>query len=122
MDIKNNNRRSLFTGVAGGIITFILTAIATIFLFGRQIGTLRQELNDLVAWKREAAPQITRIDRSGSISFEHFHDAYRKEQAEQYEQLKELKKEVNHLESMNLRLDRLEQIVMDGQPKRERKP
>jgi hypothetical protein len=112
-------KHPIWTGVATGVITFVLTAVATIFLFGRQIGSLRQELDDLVAWKKEAAPAITRIDRSGSLSFENFRINYEKEQAQQYSQLKDLQTQVNHLETINLRIDRLEQRVGDGKPRQE---
>jgi hypothetical protein len=107
-------RHPVWTGAAAGIVTFILTAIATIFLFGRQIGSLRQELNDLVAWKKEAAPAITRIDRSGSLSFENFKAVYDKEQSKQYERIQKLEEEGRHIQTIELRLDRLEKNHAQG--------
>jgi hypothetical protein len=111
-----SSRHPIWTGVATGVITFVLTAIATIFLFGRQIGSLRQELDDLVSWKKEAAPAITRIDRSGSLSFENFRVNYDKEQGKQYERIQKLEEEVSHLEAMNLRIDRLERNHINKAP------
>ena len=95
-------------GVMGSIVTFVLTLIATIFLFGRQVGTLRQELNDVARWKAEAGPRIERMDRGGSISFENFKTTYDIEQAKQYKRLEELEKEVKHIQTIELRLERLE--------------
>jgi hypothetical protein len=108
-------KHPIWTGVATGVITFVLTAIATIFLFGRQIGSLRQELDDLVAWKKEAAPAITRIDRSGSLSFENFKTTYDAEQSKQYRRLEKLEESASHEESQNLRIYRIERKVgIDG--------
>lgn len=103
-----NNGKNFWMGVMGGLVTFILTVIATIFLFGRQVGTLRQELNDVARWKLEAGPRIERMDRGGSISFENFKTTYDLEQAKQYKRLEELEKEVKHIQTIELRIERLE--------------
>ncbi len=62
-------------------------------------------------WKTDVQPRIERMDRQGSISFDNFHKQYEKEQAQQYARLQKLEDEVHHLETMNLRIERLERYA-----------
>ena len=62
------------------------------------MGSARQKVKDLVAWKEEIAPKIERMDSVGSLSFDHFHKQYEKDQARINERLKELEKEMRELQ------------------------
>ena len=42
---------------------------------------------------------------------------YDKEQAKQYDRIQKLEEEVNHLDQMTLRLDRIERKIEDGKPR-----
>ncbi len=107
--------KDLWIGVGKQILSFVVGIVVAAFILGRN----SQKINEMISWKQEAtqrwktdvAPRIERMDRQGSISFDNFHKQYEKEQANQYARLQKLEDEVNHLETMNLRIDRLEKQV-----------
>lgn len=112
-------------GIGEKVISFVIgLVIASFFLGGarQRVTTLGQEMEDWkVEWK-EREKQITRMDLEGSVATKNFIHNYEKEQAQQYARLKHLEDQVSHLESTELRINRLEQIVIDGQTKKERRP
>jgi hypothetical protein len=118
---ENHRKHSLWMGVGEKVISFVVGVIVAAFFLGgarQKISTLGQEMADWKQeWKSEHAPRLERMDRQGTISFENFHQAYLKEQAHQYERLKHLEDEVNHLDKLELRVDRLEgKNGIDGKP------
>jgi hypothetical protein len=101
-----------------GIGLFVGIVVSS-FIFGRSAGDLRQKVNDVVLWKAEAMPRIEKMDRGGSISFENFKINYDQEQAKQYKRLEKLEEAVQHIQTIELRLNNLERQVNDGKPRQE---
>ena len=121
----DSNKRSLWTGIGIQLVSFVVWAIIAIFFLGSSRQKMVTLARDMADWKlewKEREKQITRMDLEGSVATKNFIHNYEKEQAKQYERLQKLETEVAHLESMELRINRLEQIVIDGQPKKERRP
>jgi hypothetical protein len=108
------HKSSLWVGIWQAALGLFVGLIVSSFIFGRSTGDLRQKITDVVEWKAATMPRIEKIDRGGSISFENFRQQYDKEQALQYIEINKLKEQVSHLETMNLRLNRLEDKVGDG--------
>ncbi|HSW91704.1 MAG TPA: hypothetical protein VLG09_03605 [Candidatus Saccharimonadales bacterium] len=110
--------KELWVGVGKQILSFVVGIIVAAFILGRN----SQKINEMIAWKQDVtnrwkadvAPRIERMDRQGSISFENFKTNYDKEQSQQYARLQKLEEEVNHLETMKLRIERLEHRVEKG--------
>jgi hypothetical protein len=111
------HRRSLWIGISQAALGLFVGIVVSAFIFGRQAGDLRQKINDVVAWKTEAMPRIEKMDRGGSISFENFKTHYDLEQAKQYKRLEDLEKEIRHIQTIELRIDRLERRIEDGKPR-----
>ena len=122
---ESHKRSSIWVGIGIQLVSFVVWAIVAVFLLGgsrQKMVTLGRDMeNWKVEWK-ERDKQITRMDLEGSVATKNFIHNYEKEQAKQYDRLQKLETEVAHLETMTLRIDRLEQIVIDGQPKKERRP
>jgi hypothetical protein len=116
-------KHSLWADLAKYIASAVVGAIFAAFVLGRNA----QKINDVVHWKTEVAPRIERMDRQGTLSFELFHERYKQEQSQQYDRLKDLENkmgariaperilkmetEINHLDQMELRIERLEKKV-----------
>jgi hypothetical protein len=109
----SNHGKALWIGVGKQILTFAAGVVAAAFI----LGTARQKVNDVIAWKAEVAPRIERMDRQGSLSFEQFHIQYEKEQALQYERLKELEKEGRQIDVMKQKIEALERAQLDRNPR-----
>jgi hypothetical protein len=90
---ESNNRHG-WVGIWKPILSFFVGVIVASFT----VGSARQKVRDLVAWKAEIAPKIERMDSVGSLSFDHFHKQYEKDQARIDDRLKELEREVRTLE------------------------
>jgi hypothetical protein len=109
------HKGSLWVGIWQAALGLFVGLIVSSFIFGRSTGDLRQKITDVVEWKADTMPRIEKIDRGGSISFENFKQQYDKEQSQQYVEINKLKEAVSHLETMNLRINRLERRVgIDG--------
>jgi hypothetical protein len=105
------DKRSLWTGIGIQLVSFIVWAIIAIFFLGgsrQKMVTLGREMDDWKLEWKEREKQITRMDLEGSVATKNFIHNYDKEQAKQYERLKHLEDEVNHLDSLELRIERLE--------------
>ena len=112
-------------GIGIQLISFVIWGLVAIFLLGGSRQRVVPLGRDMDQWKvewRERNKDITRMDLEGSVATKNFIQNYDKEQAKQYDRLKHLEDQVGHLETMTLRIDRLEQIVIDGQPKKDRRP
>jgi hypothetical protein len=81
-----------------GIWKPILSFFAGVILASFTVGSARQRVSDLGKWKEEIAPKIERMDSIGSLSFDHFHKQYEKDQHRIDERLKDLEKMVRDLE------------------------
>ena len=57
------------------------------------------------------------MDSTGTISFSLFHAQYDKEQAQQYERIKELEKEIRQLEVLKQKVESLERAQLDRNPR-----
>jgi hypothetical protein len=76
------------------------------------VGQRTGKISEVVDWKKETAPRIERMDSKGTISFELFHIQYDKEQAQQYERIKDLEKEIKQIEVLKARLEDLREITI----------
>jgi hypothetical protein len=106
------SKHPTWMGVGKIIVPFLVGVISTAFV----VGSARQKVQDVVKWKEEMAPRIERMDSQGTLSFSHFHVQYEKEQAHQYERLKELEKESRQIETMKLKIESLERALLDRRP------
>ena len=83
----------------------ILAAVTAVLGFFYGIGQRGGKITEVVDWKTETAPRIERMDSKGTISFKLFHDEYlQPKQAQQYERIKDLEKEVRHIEALKARV------------------
>ena len=106
-------------GIGIQLVSFVVWAVVAIFLLGGSRQKMVTLGRDMDAWKlewKERNQQITRMDLEGSVATKNFIHNYEKEQAKQYDRLQKLEDEVAHLESMNLKIDRLERKIDDGKP------
>jgi hypothetical protein len=122
MPDEPTRKHSLWVGIGEKVISFVIGVVIAAFFLGgarAKIMTLGRDMeNWKVEWK-EREKQITRMDLEGSVATKNFIANYEKEQAQQYARLKHLEEQVNHLETMNLKIDRLEQKIGDGKPRPE---
>ena len=88
------DKQQLWIGAARTVISGVVAAGAVIFFFGGR----EAKINDLVTWKTETAPIIKRMDTTGTLSFDHFHKQYEKDQHRTDERLKELEKDVKEFQ------------------------
>jgi hypothetical protein len=98
-------------GIGIQLVSFIVWAIVAIFFLGGSRQKMVTLGRDMDQWKtewKERDKQITRMDLEGSVATKNFIHNYDKEQAKQYERIKHLEDEVNHLDSLELRIERLE--------------
>lgn len=92
--MNEEDKRSVWVGVARTGVSAIIAAVAVIFFFGGR----EAKINDIVAWKLETAPIIKRMDTTGTLSFDLFHQEYLRNQARQEDTIKDLEKRVRDLE------------------------
>lgn len=111
MPIEIPEKHAQAWGIGKQVLSFIGGVIAAAFV----LGSARQRVNDLSAWKAETAPRIERIDSKGTLSFEFFQKEYEKQQAKQEKRLEELEKESKQFETMKLKIDGLERANLDRQ-------
>jgi hypothetical protein len=108
----SDDSKHLLVGVGKQILSGLVGAIVAAFLLGgarQKIVTLNKEWETWnTAWNSHHAPRIERMDSQGTTSFQFWKGSYEKEQAQQYDRIKKLEEEVSHLETMTLRIDRLE--------------
>ena len=119
---KTSNHKTKWLAV----IIPILSAAFAVVGFIYYIGQRGSKISEVVEWKKEMAPRIERIDSQGTISFTLFHVQYEKEQAQQYERIKELEREIRQLEVLKQKVESLERAQLDRnpryQPPSERRP
>jgi hypothetical protein len=94
MPNDQSHPHSIWVGIGKQILSFIVGVIAAAFV----LGSARQRVSDLTAWKTKTEPRIERMDSQGTLSFELFHKEYERTQLRQEEKLKELEKEIRTLE------------------------
>lgn len=94
-------------------------AVATFSVIGfiYAVGQRGGKITEVVEWKKEVAPRLERMDREGTLSFAQFHAQYDKEQAQQYERLKELEKEGRQLDVLKQKVEALERAQLDRNPR-----
>jgi hypothetical protein len=89
-----NEQPHPWIGIWKPILSFFLGVVIASFTFGSRI----QKVNDIVTWKAHIDPKIERMDSVGSLSFDHFHRQYEKDQHRIDERLKELEQRARDLE------------------------
>ena len=82
-----------WVGVWKPIASFFLGVVVAAFTFGSRI----QKVNDIVEWKKAIDPKIERMDSVGSLSFDHFHKQYEKDQARSDRRLEKLEESAKKL-------------------------
>ena len=113
------DKRSLWTGIGIQLVSFIVWAVIAIFFLGGSRQKMVTLGKDMAEWKEEWKAEkahITKMDLEGSVATKNFVHQYEREQAKQYERIQKLEDEVSHLETMALKIDRLEQKLGDGKP------
>lgn len=85
-----NETQNKWMGIGRYLLSFLAGVIVAAFI----IGSRTQKMADLLTWKEAITPKIERMDSVGSLSFDHFHKQYEKDQARIDERLKELEREV----------------------------
>ena len=75
------------------------------------MSTLGKEMEDWKTELKERDKHITKMDLEGSVATKNFVTQYEKEQAVQYAKIHKLEEEVGHLETMSLRIERLEKKI-----------
>jgi hypothetical protein len=102
----NGNGNGKARWLAVGIPIMAAATAVLGFMYG--IGQRGGKITEVVEWKNETAPRIERMDSKGTISIELFHIQYDKEQAQQYERIKELESKIGQIEVLKSRVDNLE--------------
>jgi uncharacterized membrane-anchored protein YhcB (DUF1043 family) len=111
MSEHDNNKRSMWVGIGEKVVSFVVGVIVAAFILGGarvKVQTLGREMDSWKTEWKEKEKQITRMDLEGSVATKNFIANYDKEQAKQYERLKHLEDEVNKLDKLELRVERLE--------------
>jgi hypothetical protein len=94
MSDGQSHPHSVWVNVGKQVLSFVVGVIAAAFILGRN----SQRINDVVAWKAQIAPIIERMDSKGTLSFDHFHDTYDKQEIRTEKRLDELEKEIRTIE------------------------
>lgn len=100
----NGNGKTRWLAVSLPLLAAVMAVLG--FMYG--IGQRGGKITEVVEWKQETAPRIERMDSKGTISFELFHIQYDKEQAQQYERIKELESKIGQIDVLKSRIDALE--------------
>lgn len=99
-----DEKHSTRVAIISALVSLVLSIVFAAYIVGQRTGKVLEIDN----WRKETAPRIERMDLEGSVATKNFIAQYEKEQAKQYERLKHLETEVNHLDQMELRIERLE--------------
>ena len=122
MTENNSKRSSILMGIGIQLVSFIVWAVIAIFFLGgsrQKMVTLGRDMDNWKTEWKERDKQITRMDLEGSVATKNFIMNYDKEQAKQYDRLKHLEDEVNHLDKLELRVHQLEKRAgIDGNENR----
>jgi flagellar basal body-associated protein FliL len=94
MNETRNGKHSMWVGIGRQVVSFIIGVVVAAFILGRN----SQKINDVVTWKQSVAPLIEHMNRSGTVSFEHFYKDYEKQQARQDAERKDLEHRIRELE------------------------
>lgn len=105
--MSDDSKHSTRVAIISGLVSLVLSIVFAAYIVGQRTGKVLV----LEKWQNETAPRIERMDRQGTVSFEYFLTHYKEEQGKQYARLKALEDEVRHLETMQLRIERLEKRV-----------
>jgi uncharacterized membrane-anchored protein YhcB (DUF1043 family) len=111
MSEQHDGKRSMWVGIGEKVVSFVVGVIVAAFILGGarvKVQTLGREMDSWKAEWKEKEKQITRMDLEGSVATKNFIANYDKEQAKQYDRLKHLEDEVNKLDKLELRVERLE--------------
>ena len=81
-----------------GIGRYLLSFLAGVIVASFIVGSRSQKMADLLTWKEAITPKIERMDSVGSLSFDHFHKQYEKDQTQINERLKVLEADVKNLQ------------------------
>ena len=94
MPDDSSHPKAVWFGLGKQILAFSGGVILAAYVLGQRTG----KVNDLVLWRDAIAPKIERMDSVGSLSFDHFHKQYEKDQHRIDERLRELEKDVKELQ------------------------
>jgi len=100
--MPENAKRSMWVGIGTYVLSGFAGAIFAAFIFGgarQKVVNLGKDMDDWKRdWKEIHAPHIERMDSQGTLSFEHFHSEYLRNQTRQEERIKELEKELREFQ------------------------
>jgi hypothetical protein len=114
------DKKSFFLALGQQVLSFVVGLVVAVFFLGGARVKMQTLGKEMEAWKsewKERDRHITKMDLEGSVATKNFVIQYEKEQAKTYEHMTKLQEEVNHLDKMELRIDRLEgKLGKDGKP------
>lgn len=97
-----SNGKGKWIAIVSTFVSFAVGVIFAAYVLGQRTGKVIELGKEMDDWKREwkevHAPHIERMDSRGTLSFEHFHQEYLRNQQRREEQLKDLDKRVRELE------------------------
>jgi hypothetical protein len=87
------HKQTMWVGIWKQIASFAVGVIVASFV----LGSARQKMSDMQKWKEEINPRIERMDSVGSLSFDHFHKQYEKDQTKIEKRLDKLEESTKKL-------------------------
>jgi hypothetical protein len=105
----NNDPQKHSTRVAiiSALVSLVLSIVFAAYIVGQRTG----KVLEIDRWKTDTAPRIEKMDLEGSVATKNFIKSYEAEQAKQYRRIEQLESEVQHLDTVELRIQRLEKKI-----------
>ncbi len=100
-------KHSTRVAIVSALVSLVLSIVFAAYIVGQRTG----KVLEIDHWKRDTAPRIERMDLEGSTATKNFVRTYEVEQAKQYKRIEHLESEVHHLDTLELRIERLEKKV-----------
>jgi hypothetical protein len=102
-------KHSTRVAVVSALVSLVLSIVFAAYIVGQRTG----KVLEIDRWKTDTAPRIEKMDLEGSVATKNFVKTYETDQAQQYKRIEKLEDKVSHLETIQLRIERLEKKVGD---------
>ncbi len=100
-------KHSTRVAIVSALVSLVLSIVFAAYIVGQRTG----KVLEIDHWKKDTAPRIEKMDLEGSVATKNFIRIYDADQAKQYKRIERLEDEVSHLETMQLRIERLEKKI-----------
>src|SRR5580765_1743471 len=111
--MADEQRHSTRVAIVSALVSLVLSIVFAAYIVGQRTG----KVLEIDRWKEHTAPRIEKMDLEGSVATKNFVKTYDADQAKQYKRIDLLETEVHHIDTLELRIERLEQKVgLDGKP------